>query len=67
MIKDKICTNCGAAFKCGPTEADHTCWCTALPNIVPMTEGAECLCQVCLKKKISQIQESELVFKPQKK
>ena len=59
MIKDKTCSNCGKAFKCGTTEPDNTCWCTALPNIVPMTDGAECLCPDCLKAKITAMQSTK--------
>ncbi len=65
MVKNKNCSNCGAAFKCGATESTGTCWCTALPNIVPMTAGAECLCPDCLKIKIKQIEHAKVDVKQQ--
>ncbi len=67
MIKDKTCSNCGAAFKCGATEPSGTCWCTALPNVVPITEGAGCLCPHCLSVKIKQIEHAKADIKQQDK
>jgi hypothetical protein len=59
MIQNKTCTNCGSVFGCGATEPDGTCWCSALPRVVPLTEGAECLCPVCLAEKIKVIQQQQ--------
>jgi hypothetical protein len=55
MIKVKACTHCGVKFNCGVTEEDGSCWCTALPNIVPMPEVGDCLCPACLNERIEEI------------
>lgn len=57
MVKIKTCSVCGEDFKCGMTEADNTCWCTALPNIVPMPPAGDCLCPDCLRGKIDEMQQ----------
>jgi len=56
MVKVKTCLVCGAEFQCGITETNNTCWCTALPNIVPMPNAGDCLCPRCLKAKIDEMQ-----------
>ena len=56
MIKFKTCSNCGVEFQCGTTENDGSCWCSALPNIVPMPEVGDCLCPTCLKLRIREIE-----------
>lgn len=49
----KECPKCGVEFECRHDE-DH-CWCSDMPNIVPVPEDesqAGCLCPECLKKLI---------------
>jgi hypothetical protein len=55
MATEKICPECKTKFGCS-TDGSK-CWCEDLPNVIPLTEGAECLCPDCLEKKI---QNSEL-------
>jgi hypothetical protein len=65
MVKVKTCSNCGVAFECGATEADGSCWCSALPNIVPISENEDCLCPDCLKIKISEMEANKVANSPQ--
>lgn len=46
----KNCTECGVAFEC--QSESRGCWCEALPAVMPLAEGAQCLCPDCLKAKI---------------
>lgn len=46
----KECTECGTAFEC--RNDSRGCWCEELPAVMPLTEGAQCLCPDCLKAKI---------------
>lgn len=46
----KLCTDCGAAFRCGPgtgATAD-ACWCEALPHLPDIDPAKDCLCPACL-------------------
>ena len=47
--KIKVCPGCNVAFVCSPAD----CWCSKLPPVMPMIEGAECYCPACLGKLIS--------------
>ncbi|MBH1971379.1 cysteine-rich CWC family protein [Moraxellaceae bacterium AER2_44_116] len=42
------CSLCGDAFVCG-SHNSQPCWCSLLPAIMPITEGQDCYCPVCLK------------------
>jgi N-acetylglutamate synthase-like GNAT family acetyltransferase len=53
LATDTRCTGCGSEFHCGYKD-NEPCWCSGLPNIVPMS-STTCLCPVCLKKKIEEI------------
>lgn len=48
-FKTKVCRNCSAEFSCGHLGG---CWCSELPNIMPLEEGKDCLCPDCLKEVI---------------
>jgi hypothetical protein len=49
------CTRCGAEFGCAMADGgDAPCWCTALPQVVPVPGApAGCWCQACLKAHIA--------------
>lgn len=47
----RACPQCDAPFACGPG-SNGRCWCDNLPAIIPLVEGAECLCPACLKKTV---------------
>jgi hypothetical protein len=42
--RKKVCPNCGETFSC----FSDNCWCSKLPNIMPMEEARGCLCPKCL-------------------
>ena len=44
----KNCQRCGVEFGC----CISNCWCNALPNIMPLVEGEDCLCYDCLQMEI---------------
>ena len=44
MAKTK-CTRCGKEFACGHP---GTCWCSALPQIMPLDSATTCYCRECL-------------------
>ncbi len=52
----KKCARCEQEFECGFEEGKSTCWCFALPHVIPLSEDEEegCLCPDCLKKKIEE-------------
>jgi len=39
------CAQCGKEFSCGHP---GTCWCSDLPHIMPVDDGALCYCRQCL-------------------
>ena len=45
------CISCQAPFKCESQQG--SCWCFSLPNILPLTKDANCLCKACLIDKIN--------------
>jgi GNAT superfamily N-acetyltransferase len=53
LASDTRCAGCGTEFHCGNKD-NEPCWCSSLPNIVPVT-SATCLCPVCLKNKINEL------------
>lgn len=53
MAKTK-CNNCNTEFVCNANSSEP-CWCSALPNIVPL-DSLSCLCPACLQKKIKELQ-----------
>lgn len=48
----RTCPQCDAAFSCGPGH-DGRCWCDRLPAIMPVIDGAGCLCPNCLKRAVA--------------
>ena len=48
------CPICNTEFECGANNPEP-CWCTKLPNIVPLNTDS-CLCQACLKLKIKELE-----------
>ncbi|WP_295655371.1 hypothetical protein [uncultured Mucilaginibacter sp.] len=53
--RKKNCPRCGAGFGC----CTNNCWCSELPNIMPLVDNEDCLCYDCLKAEIekkSQVQ-----------
>jgi hypothetical protein len=54
MQKIKKCTICQTEFSCGLSPEGKSCWCTDFPNIIPLTEGAGCLCENCLRSEINE-------------
>lgn len=44
-----FCLKCGEALFCGAVNGSETCWCDALPNVMPVSEeAASCYCKACL-------------------
>lgn len=51
------CSECGAAFRCGAAAGEKTCWCFALPQVLPVPQAGEkqgCLCPQCLENRIKE-------------
>lgn len=44
--KLKICPSCKKAFACKPKD----CWCSNMPEKMPMLESGECYCPDCMDK-----------------
>jgi hypothetical protein len=47
----EVCPTCGSANKCGMEKGDATCWCFALPHVLPVSATEKsgcCLCRGCL-------------------
>ena len=62
MAAEKICPECKTKFDCcndPEGSGGMECWCSKLPNVIPLTEGAECLCEKCLEEKIHRAQKRE--------
>jgi hypothetical protein len=49
-VRNKICSRCDTVFSCYM----ENCWCSKLPNIMPMSENEDCYCPECLKKMITE-------------
>lgn len=55
QMVEKRCPVCSAAFVCGDGGLNARCWCSDLPNIMPLETGhGDCLCPSCLKDAIGQ-------------
>jgi hypothetical protein len=48
--KAHACPACGSTVECGMANGDDTCWCSALPHVLPVanTGDARCYCRACL-------------------
>jgi hypothetical protein len=53
-MKKKNCSGCGAEFACGPVSEKEPCWCSHLPNIMPLDFSKDCMCKDCLAKVIEE-------------
>ena len=44
------CPACGGGVECGMVNGEDECWCSALPNVLPMSDDrdAKCYCRACL-------------------
>lgn len=49
---NSTCSRCGATFRCGNIGGDATCWCAALPPVLPPDPKATCLCPACLQAEV---------------
>jgi uncharacterized protein len=51
----ETCPECGARFPCGALAGDDSCWCQAVPNVVPvpLSADARCLCPACLARRVA--------------
>ncbi|MGQ0792747.1 MAG: cysteine-rich CWC family protein [Deltaproteobacteria bacterium] len=49
-MKEKHCSLCGEEFQCGA--GGDTCWCAALPRVMPLDFTGDCLCPRCLERAI---------------
>jgi hypothetical protein len=49
-----VCPMCSGANECGMAKGDATCWCFALPHVLPLVGEKEsrCYCRTCLTKVI---------------
>ena len=61
-MQDKICFNCNADLTCGSQQGN--CWCMAYTQVV-ITEGQECLCEICLQKNIESAMASSKEMPPE--
>ena len=50
------CPACGGNVECGMVNGDDSCWCAALPHVLPLTDNgdATCYCRACLEALISE-------------
>ena len=52
----QLCPRCGHANECGMEKGETTCWCFALPHVLPVSEtkqGDRCYCRECLARMIA--------------
>ncbi|WP_459949227.1 cysteine-rich CWC family protein [Denitratisoma sp. agr-D3] len=52
MTKEKYerCPRCGAAFGCGVSRGEGSCWCMSMPTLpAQYRQGKGCYCPACLK------------------
>ncbi|MFZ2296414.1 MAG: cysteine-rich CWC family protein [Polaromonas sp.] len=62
LANTSVCPRCGAGLRCGNVAGDAQCWCSQLPNVMPVpaartplaqaddnTAAASCFCPACLK------------------
>ena len=46
--KVKVCPKCKATFYCKP----HDCWCSNLPEKLPMLDNGDCYCPKCMEEMV---------------
>jgi hypothetical protein len=60
LANTSVCPRCGAGLRCGNVAGDAQCWCSQLPNVMPVpaarpvsalpdSSAASCFCPACLK------------------
>jgi Cysteine-rich CWC len=58
MADGKICCpSCGSENDCGMAKGEATCWCFAMPHLLPVSaadEAARCYCRACLTQLIAE-------------
>lgn len=55
VAQSKRCPRCHNSFSCGVSGPEQSCWCAALPHIMPLqAAGSDCLCPACLLQAIAQ-------------
>lgn len=49
------CPECGRPNQCGAEQGDGTCWCFALPHVLPLADTASsaCFCPDCARARIA--------------
>jgi len=50
------CPSCGSKNDCGMAKGEATCWCFAMPHVLPVSatdEAVRCYCRVCLTRLIA--------------
>jgi len=60
----RICPTCGDVNDCGMEKGETTCWCYALPHVLPVseTEGGSCYCSACLSRMIAELEARESII-----
>jgi hypothetical protein len=51
------CPSCGSENDCGMAKGEATCWCFAMPHLLPVSaadEAARCYCRACLTQLIAE-------------
>jgi Cysteine-rich CWC len=58
----EICPTCSGVNSCGMEKGESTCWCFAMPHVVPVSateEGGRCYCRACLTRVIGETMGSD--------
>jgi len=60
QVKERrICPTCGNVNDCGMEKGETTCWCFAVPHVLPVSEteeGGSCFCRACLSRMIAELE-----------
>jgi len=56
---EDVCPSCHSRFVCDLAQGCANCWCMKLPPVLPLLDGARCLCPNCLIHAISGLTESK--------
>lgn len=51
MSDGNVCPACGSVNECGMEKGASTCWCFAMPHVLPVSgteQGGRCYCRACL-------------------
>jgi hypothetical protein len=55
-MKEATCPACGEPAECGMAKGASTCWCFALPHVLPIPpdrSDVRCFCRACLERLVS--------------